>query len=225
MKIVIRGHIRNSFSSDELYNMLKILTETYDVEIFIHTWNRKQNDVSWRQIEDDDTEINTEVIRSYFRDVFKFVKAIIIEDDADILLYGNVEGNMASTRTNLLGWKRYIYGQFKATEMAYVDSDNPGEFLLNTRFDLFTNSFVFPVDEILEFIRKNYHDNHTRNIFLRSGHYCGIDNIIIGSVESNYKLLRYIHTSLDNILDNNKLLRNPEFIIPIANDTIFGSSQ
>jgi hypothetical protein len=220
MKIVLRGHIRNSFTTDELYNLLKQLSQEYQIEIYIHTWNKKQNSISWRPIEDDDTEVNTDVLRTYLKDVFQFVKVITIEDDVDIQLYGNTEGKMANTKTNLLGWKRYIYGQYKAIETVYENSDNPGEFLLNTRFDLFTNSFVFPHDEIINFIRTNYHDNHKKNIFLRNGHYFGIDNIIIGSVETNYNLLQYVHMSLDDILANNKFLRNPEFVIPIVNDVI-----
>ena len=216
MKIVLRGHIRNSFSTDELYNMLKYLSEKYEIEIYIHTWNKKQNNVSWRPIENDDTEITTETIESYMKDVFDFVREVIIEDDATIELHGNIEGKMASTRTNILGWKRYIYGQYKIVEHVYEKSDNKNEFLLNTRFDLFTNSYVFPYDEILEFIESKYHHDHKKNVFLRDGFYCGIDNIIIGSIETNYVLLRHIHRNLDDILKEHKTLQNPEFVVPIA---------
>jgi hypothetical protein len=34
------------------------LTKNYDIEIYIHTWHIKQNDLSWRKINIDNTNIN-----------------------------------------------------------------------------------------------------------------------------------------------------------------------
>ena len=221
MKIVIRGHIRNSFTTDELYILLKYLSEKYDIQIYIHTWNKKQNNISWRGIENDPTEITNDTIKTYFKDLFKFVHEIIIEDDEDIELYGNLDGKLASSKTNTLGWKRYIYGQYRVIKHVYDTSDDKDEFLLNIRFDLFTNSYVFPYDEIIKFVDANYGINHTNNVFLKEGKYCGVDNIIIGSVSTNYKLVSAIHFGLDYILEGNKALKNPEFVVPIANDMIY----
>lgn len=224
MKIVIRGHIRNSFTTGELYTLLKYLSEKYDIQIYIHTWNKKQNNISWRAIENDPTEITSDTIKTYFKDLFKFVHGIIIEDDADIELHGNLDGKLASSKTNILGWKRYIYGQYRVIKRVYDTIDNKDEFLLNIRFDLFTNSFVFLHDEITKFIDANYGINHNNNVFMREGFYCGIDNIIIGSVSTNYKLVSAIHFGLDYILDDNKSLQNPEFVVPIANGMFVASS-
>ena len=223
MKIVIRGHIRNSFTTDELYTLLKYLSEKYDIQIYIHTWNKKQNNISWRKIENDSTEITNDTIKMYFKDLFKFVHGIIIEDDADIELYGNLDGKLASSKTNILGWKRYIYGQYRVIKHVYDTSDNKDEFLLNIRFDLFTNSYVFPYEEIIKFVDANYRINHANNVFLKEGKYCGVDNIIIGSVSTNYKLVSAIHFGLDYILDDNKSLKNPEFVVPIANGMFINS--
>jgi hypothetical protein len=176
--------------------------------------------VSWRAIENDPTEITNETIEAYFKDLFKFVREIIIEDDADIELHGNLDGKLASSKTNIIGWKRYIYGKYIVIKHVYDTSDDKDEFLLNIRFDLFTNSFVFPRDEITKFIDANYGINHTDNMFMREGFYCGIDNIIIGSVKSQYNLVSTIHFGLDTILDNNKTLQNPEFVVPLANDML-----
>jgi len=223
MKIVIRGHIRNSFTTDELYTLLKYLSEKYDIQIYIHTWNKKQTNLSWRAIENDPTEITNDTIKTYFKDLFKFVRGIIIEDDADIELYGNLDGKLASSKTNILGWKRYIYGQYRVIKHIYDISGDKDEFILNIRFDLFTNSYVFPYDEITKFVDNNYDIAHTDNVFLREGFYCGIDNIIIGSVSTNYKLLSAIHFGLDYILDDNKSLQNPEFVVPIVNGMFVAS--
>ena len=97
---------------------------------------------------------------------------------------------LEKTKTSLLGWKRYIYSQYKILYYLYnkISNDN---FLLNIRFDLFTNSFIFPFNEITNFIDNNY--NYKKNKFLREGEYCGIDNIIIGTIGTNYKLISFIH--------------------------------
>ena len=219
MNIVIRGHIRNAFETEELYEFLKHITDRYDdVKIFIHTWDEKQNALSWRHIEEDSTPITTELIHSYFKDIFEHVKKIIIESDSDIELHGNVEGKLASSRTSLLGWKRYAYGQHRIIKHVYdsVDITEKKDFLLNIRFDLFTNSFVFPFEEITSFIKNNYGISHRQNKFLREGSFCGIDNIIVGSIESQYELISIIHFCLDDILEDHKELKNPEFAFRIA---------
>jgi hypothetical protein len=223
MYIIIRGHIRNSFTTNDLYNLIKYLSEKYTIKIYIHTWSIKQNNISWRPIENDFTEINIEYFQSYFQDLFKYIKKIIIDDDTNIKLYGNVDGKMVSTKTNILGWKRYIYGQHKITKYLYKKhkKHNKNKFLLNIRFDLFTNSYIFPYDEIINFINNNYINYHKKNIFLREGEYCGIDNIIIGTIKTNYKLISLIHYQLDDILIYYDNLEHPEFIISRVNNLIF----
>jgi len=217
MKIAIRGHIRNAFDTTEIYDLLKYLSEKYDIQIYIHTWNKKQNNISWRTIENDPTEITNDTIKTYFKDLFEFVRGIIIEDDSNIELHGNLDGKLASSKTNILGWKRYMYAQYRVVKHVYDTGDDNDEFLLNIRFDLFTNSYVFPYDEIIKFVDNNYGIAHTNNVFLKEGNYCGVDNIIIGSIRSQYELVSAIHFGLDDILDDNKSLQNPEFIVPIAN--------
>jgi len=196
------------------------MTDKYDIKIFIHTWDKKQNTLSWRHIEEDSTPVTPELIRSYFKDIFVNVKEIIIESDSDIELNGNVEGKLASSRTSLLGWKRYIFGNYQVIKYVYDISDNKDEFLLNIRFDLFTNSYVFPLEEIISFINNNYGIAHKHNKFLREGNFCGIDNIIVGSIESQHMLISNIHFGLDDILEYHQDLKHPEFVIPIANTNI-----
>jgi hypothetical protein len=220
MNIVIRGHIRNAFETEELYELLKCMADKYDIKIFIHTWDKKQNTLSWRHIEEDSTPVTTELIRSYFKDIFVNVKEIIIESDSDIELHGNVEGKLASSRTSLLGWKRYIFGNYQVIKYVYDISDNKDEFLLNIRFDLFTNSYVFPLEEIISFIKNNYGIAHRHNKFLREGNFCGIDNIIVGSTESQYALISKIHFSLDDILEYHQDMKHPEFAFRLAHDIL-----
>ena len=67
MIIVLRGHIRNSFDDTQIYNFISYLSNTHNIKIYIHTWSIKQNNISWRQIKNDFTEINEEYIYNYFK--------------------------------------------------------------------------------------------------------------------------------------------------------------
>jgi hypothetical protein len=220
MIIIIRGHIRNSFNTKELYDLIKYLSINYKIKIFIHTWSIKQNNLSWRPINNDFTEITSDYIKLYFKDLSKYIKKIIIENDQYIKLYGNIDGKILSTKTSLLGWKRYIYGQYKIINYVYNKINNKIKFMLNIRFDLFTNSYVFPYIEIINFINSNYNINHKKNIFLREGEYCGIDNIIIGTIKTNQLLFEKLYFNLDEILllNENKNLIHPEFIVARTNN-------
>ena len=217
LKIVIRGHVRDSFSTDLLYDFLRRLTDIYDTKFYIHTWKVKQTSVSWRPIEDDATVITMDTVESYFRELAANIKVLIIEDESDARLCGSTEGKLASTRTPKLGWKRYIYGQFRILRHLRMISNDDAEFLLNTRFDLFSNSYVFPIDEIVRFVARTRGGKIDKNVFMREGVYCGVDNIIAGTIRSNYELMKKIHEDLDDIVAETPDIRNPEFFVPIAN--------
>ena len=66
MYIIIRGHIRDSFLTNELYSLIKILSEKYIIKIYIHTWSIKQNNISWRTLQNDFTPIDVKYIKTYF---------------------------------------------------------------------------------------------------------------------------------------------------------------
>lgn len=223
MIIVLRGHIRNSFDDSQIYNFISYLSNNYNIEIYIHTWSIKQNNISWRQIKNDFTEINEEYIYNYFKDLSKYIKKIIIDDENKIELTGNLTGKILLTKTNILGWKRYIYGQYVIFNYLYNLFKNKYLLILNTRFDLFTNLFVFHVDEINNFIKSNINKTFTKNIFIKDYEVCGIDNIIIGNIKTNYELFSFINFNLDKILlyKENEQLVHPEFIVLRVNNLLF----
>jgi len=217
LKLVIRGHVRNSFESDDLRDFVHELASYFDVDVYVHTWNVRQNSVSWRPIEADATPVTEDTIRSYFAGFD--VKKIFVESDDDAKLHGNLEGKLARTKTFAIGWKRYVYGQWKIMDYMREHCDED-DVVVNTRFDLFSNLFVFPREEILYFVRNGY--DTTKNIFLRDGLYCGVDNIILGTVKTMHSLVNYIHRHLDSFLEQNNTLKHPEFIVPLVNDELFG---
>ena len=58
MIILLRGHIRSSFNDNRLYLFIKRLLQTYNLEIYIHTWDILQSNISWRPIEKKEINIS-----------------------------------------------------------------------------------------------------------------------------------------------------------------------
>ena len=86
MIIVIRGHIRNSFSNKDLLNLVKLIyLMNGDLKIYIHTWNIFANNLSHRFIEPNENIVTSEIINNYFEDYSHLIKDIIII--SNILLY------------------------------------------------------------------------------------------------------------------------------------------
>ena len=78
MIIVIRGHVRNSFETNQLYNFIEELHNIYpDLKIFIHTWNIFANNISWRNIDVNSAQVNEERINNYFGKLSNCIKHII----------------------------------------------------------------------------------------------------------------------------------------------------
>jgi len=51
MKLIIRGHIRNAFETDQLCHLVQRLCVLFPtLTLFIHTWNVFANDLSHRHI-------------------------------------------------------------------------------------------------------------------------------------------------------------------------------
>ena len=56
MIIIIRGHIRNTFDTKYFYYFIENLYNLFpDLKIFIHTWNIFANNISWRNIQINNT--------------------------------------------------------------------------------------------------------------------------------------------------------------------------
>ena len=66
MILIIRGHIRKSFTNTDLLNFIKeIYNIEPDLKIYIHTWSIFSNNISWRTLEIDDTCVTKEIFYDY----------------------------------------------------------------------------------------------------------------------------------------------------------------
>lgn len=223
MILMIRGHIRNSFESKDLYSLVKEFYALYpDLKIFIHTWDIFANNISYRQIAVNNKKVNNQIIYDYFDDLQHLIKNIIIDDDTQITLIGNTSGNIQNITTPLIGWKNYWYGKHRVIEDIHNKNVDKNKAIINLRFDIMDNSNSFEKEKIINFIKDNNKMIFTKNAFIfdNENNY-GIDNIYIGNIETMYKLINKFFYELDDILIQNKNIGAQEFLVYRINNTLF----
>ena len=222
MILLIRGHIRNSFESNNLYNFVKKIYDiTPDLQIFIHTWNIFANNVSWRTIEANNKIVTEDIIYNYFGNLKHLVQHIIIDDDSKIQLIGKLDGNINHSPMPLIGWKNYWYSKCKIINYIYDKNIDENEMIVNFRFDLNDNSNNFDENEMIEFVTKNNGMKFTKNKFMFDSEENGIDNIYIGNVNTMHKLCNYFFNELDDILTKNADVYHQERLVYRMNNNIF----
>jgi hypothetical protein len=211
MILLLRGHIRGSFDTTDLYDLIKVIYLLFpDLKIVIHTWNIVANNCSWREIETDVREVTPNTILDYFKDLTNVIKVILIDDDTKINLIGKVEGTINGGLMKLIGWKNYWYGKYKIIDYIH-DKIDQDEVIINFRFDIMNNSNSLSLFTIIRFIIN--HCTATKNTFLYNEEHNGIDNIYIGNSVSMYKLSYLFHHHLDTILLNHTDIKNHERLV------------
>lgn len=230
MILILRGHIRNSFDDNNLYDLIKsIYISNPELKIYIHTWNIIQNDVSWRQMTIIDHPVTNETIREYFRDLSHLIKQCVIDDDSNIELIGNLEGKIGKGNAPIIGWKRYWYGKYKIIECLKNEPFDRNECIINCRFDILSNINSFSSNNITNFIEKYKNETFYKNVFsigneytsLPINQFVGIDNIYMGNIEMQYKLIEHFHKNLDEILLANSTISNQEHLVFYENNKLF----
>jgi len=245
MILILRGHIRNSFETRDLYYLVKELYEIFpDLKIMIHTWNIFANNISWRKINVNREVVNEDTIYEYFDDIRHLIKHIIIDDDTKIQLIGNTHGTINNGMMPIVGWKNYWYGKYRIIDYLYflstaspennfeytmknkyeLDKNEIDEMVINCRFDIMNNSNSFSKTQIIDFIKMNSERKMTKNIFFFDSEYhCGIDNIYLGNIETMYKLTHHFYYDLDEILMKNNDVFNQERLVYRINSVLFHS--
>jgi len=222
MILFLRGHLRRSFESRKLYELLKDIAESISpmpLDIYIHTWNIIQSTVSWRPLEQDDAAVTIDMIHTYFDDMASHIKHIIIDDDRNIVLKGNLEGCVGRSRAPLLGWKRYWYGQYHM--MRYISTHaDMADTIVNMRFDVLENSCSFTNEQVVNFVT-TLKPPFTKNVFLKDAEFTGCDNAYAGSTATMLRLVTHFHDKLDLILKLEHRIQYQEFLVMKENTAIF----
>lgn len=225
MLLIITGHIRKSFDNDDLFNLIKTLyTEFEDtLKIYIHTWNRFSNNLSWRNIDINNNIVDKKTINEYFRDLKFLIKHIITEDDEKIKLIGKIKGNINNGKMPLMGYKNMIYGKNSIINYIYdkkiIDVNEP---IINTRFDILDCKTEwrggYNLENICNFIKMNINTKFSKNIFMKDDVFFGCDNMYIGNMYTMYILINHLFYNFDEIIEKYKEVMNHEFMILLENN-------
>ena len=198
----MRGHIRNGFSNDNLYNFLKYINNTYDIDIYIHTWNFIEANRSWRKLDPKKIKIKEDFLRSYFKDLCHNIKHIVIDDELTIKknLVGRLTFRWISSLP-LLCWKYMWYGQHIGINLIPMCYDA----VLNTRFDVFNvvhNNLQYDDRSIKYYLEliSECTENNNDIVFTNKENCCGIDNLYIGKLHAMKDLINEFHFNLDSHL-------------------------
>ena len=193
MIIALRGHIRESFNSDKLYNLFCYIVNKYpETKIYIHTWNIVQTDASWRPMGRDETVVTEEFIKNYFKKISNNIAHIIIEDDSKIELH--------SKKPLKIFWKRYLYG--KSTLLNLIkERESDDSLVLTARFDIMDNTVcptLYHIESWISNSEKRFRKNTNKLYFLLPS--LGCDNIYMGSVDNMHKLISNNYYNADRII-------------------------
>jgi hypothetical protein len=223
MNLLIRGHIRKSFLNDELYNLIKtIYLKNPTLKIYIHTWVIVQNNITWRKIEEDLTPVNEEFIRSYFKDLMCLIAHIIIDNGKKNNLIGNTKGTINGGPMPIIGWKNYWYGQKRIID--YLDGvfNDKNVTIINMRFDILNvHGLPLQAEKIVDFIETHKNMVFYKNVFIYGKGHAGVDNIYIGSLDCQKRLIYHFHNNMDSIIRTNEKIIKQELFVYEENEKLF----
>jgi len=222
--IMLRGHVRDSFDTDDLYNLILTISKKYNIKIYIHTWNKKANNISWREYPENNDIVDESSILNYFKDLSIYICSLIIDDDKTIIINGEKEGNIFSSTMKIIGWKYMWYGMKKVMDIIY-DNEKDDKLILNTRFDILNNSHKLTDVMLIGWVNKtleNCNETLIKNKLYKKYNLLGIDNQIIGDRHTMKKLIDHFN-DLDkiNALDIYKKITSHENVVYYENDEIF----
>ena len=218
---ILRGNIRDAFDKESyLENFVKLLTDKYNVSIYIHTWTNKECKKTWRHEASmyswkktpEQLLVTEETIRSYFKNFSALIKKITLEDENIVKLNGRTEGQLTKICTMpTKSWKYFIHNLY--TSLTKINPEDRNKTIFSMRFDmiqtrLFSTWHGFNHDNMLESYFKicsSYLDRS--NLKYKwckmqsiGGSSSGYDNAILGDFKYLEKIFHLLEMKLDTVL-------------------------
>ena len=221
INLCIRGYIRNSFDSSELYNFVYALSEKYTLHIYIYTFSEKSGPSVYRPYYTnyDNSHITREIILNYFGELALYIRELKISINNYINIFGSFfdtgffeydDYDKINLKNISIDKYRHLFKSiFNVNNMVKNDSI----LCVNLRFDIFTflyktawdiGLFEKYIDKpdygkylllnkniILSHIEKCIKSN-MYNMFFADHFYSGCDNIFFGKKNDIYKYSYYI---------------------------------
>lgn len=224
--VILRGHIRKSFDTDKLLNLLTELVKLYDIDIYIHTWNKYEANSSWRSVDNSNqTIITSDDIIHYFDIIKNNIKKIIVDDDQNIELIGPTDGKISLMPK--IAWKRMWYGINNITQ-SIPDSMNYN-LLLTTRFDncdtIQSINLGYGINIIKQMMDNFFLLDKNEIVFMKNSIDQGIDNFYMGPVKLIKQLHEKFNCDLETIISLNPTVVCQEYLVFYEGNKINKSEQ
>jgi hypothetical protein len=196
--ICLRGHLRDGLTDSRLTDYLTLLkNKGHSVDLFLHTWNVSEAKSSYRPLDHDKSfAVNRDILIDYFQG--HSIKQIIVDDDNNLELHGNLQGTVAKSKCPRIAWKRMWAGKFKLASHLYHNHTYDYDLVVSTRYDKFTTPVCYtPVKNLLKMTTRGEglslkYPQHYRLLK-------GVDNYYCGSVQAIYDIACAFHYTLDEI--------------------------
>ena len=215
INLILRGHIRSSFSDSRLRVLLDEISNSFDMGIYVQTWSIVQNGLSWRNLSVVEDMVTKEMVVDYLGG--ERIREMRILDDSKIKHHGNIEGRIGRTPCPVIAWKNMYYGKFVASRDV-IGREDPRSATLQMRFDILSNPFSPKEAQIMDYIMRNRaffdgdDDMEERIKFLWMRCFMGVDNLYMATAEDMHKFISYMYYDMDRILNFHRRTVHQEHI-------------
>jgi len=217
--LILRGHERNSFAHSDILDLIRHLSVYFTVDIFIHTWNVSEASLSWRALQTDIIAITKDKVLAYFKDYIPNVKAIMVENEAD-LPYINTN-KISNSMMPFCSWQRMLHGIHSISRKVLdYESSQQTKYahVINTRLDIhvFSKANYDNVGYNFIDISRRIYDNTIRT-FLTNTFCQGIDNFYIMTALNLFELSELFYNRLEAIVSLSKAANQEYYVYMIVN--------
>ena len=222
INLIFRGHVRDAFDNERLNSYVSEIRKSYEINIYINTWNEIECKRSWRSpssLVKRKTIITKDIIQKYFKTNCDLIKKIQIQEENDNNLIGDVLGHK-ETNNGLSsncwmpkkGWKFFVYNAYESFKL--IPPEERNLLTLSIRLDMITTDRLVSIwhgfDKInivksFTAITKKYiascdlNNKHSR-ICSIGGSGIGFDNAFIGDYYYLFNLFKLLHHHLDYVV-------------------------
>ena len=197
--VFLRGHERNTFNNERLREFIKTLRHSLDTNVYvhIHTWEKTEAELSWRNLDIISRTIRKPEIENYF----DFDITCNIESENNIKIHGNTSGKIGAIP--IICWKRMWYGQYSGIKQILSNFNEDTTLILNMRIDFFscntTHKYRISEGHIINMCKKAIETPEKVTFIHNTGEYDGIDNVFTSNLNIMHRLIKHFHLNLDDI--------------------------
>lgn len=217
--LVLRGHVRDGFLNENLLQFIDFLVaKKVNVKIYIQTWENNEAYIpnSHRPVKGPTHQITKEMILKYFGKYQNLIQKIIIIQEDEVKLIGNIDGKICKSNSGKKGWKFMIHGIYQILHEINKNIQNKNIKIINTRLDYF-GDFISqeyhkcPVSELFDKLWLVI-SKKSNNIELLKRRNYGCDNFYVGTLDKMFYLLDKFENNLDYIIHNYPNVVHQEFL-------------